>query len=654
MFIAEIPNRKSPPAILLRETYRQDGKVKARTLANLTKVPPEGIAVLRRVLKGEKMISADDAFEIISSYHHGHVQAILSAMKQLSFSKLLGARPSREGSLIQAMVAARLLMPVSSKLALTRWWGTTSLPSTLGVSDADEDDLYCALDWLVARQERIEKRLSDRHLSEGCIALYDLTSSYFEGTTCPLASRGHNRDGKSGKLQVNYGLLTDHRGCPVAVSVFEGNTGDPKTLLPQVDKARTVFGINELVLVGDRGMITQRQIDSLGSIDGIDWITAMRPGAIKKLVNAGAIQMGLFDERNLFELSHPDFPGERLVACRNHELAARRANKRKQLIAATTRALGKIQRMVAGGRVQGKEIIEKRVRAILSSYRIGKYYNVEISDNGFGYTVDESQISTDMAASAKGDQQLAEKRLARCQRHMKSIADKLERLRLRTERGRLWGQADIGVRIGKVVNKHKVAKHFELTVRDDSFDFTIKEDSVAKEASLDGIYVVRTSLPEARLSADKTVRNYKLLSQVEFAFRSMKSIDIHVRPIRHRLEDRVRAHIFLCMLTYYVQWHMIQAWRSLLFFDEDLQAKTTRDPVAPAQRSEAAIHKVRSRVLDHGSPVHSFATLLRDLSSIVKNTCQVITNSNISTFDRTTTPSDTQQLALDLLKKISL
>lgn len=654
MFIAEIPNRKSPPAILLRETYREGGKVKARTLANLSKLPPDCIEALRRILKGEKLMSPDEAFEIVRSYHHGHVQAILLAMKKLSFAQLLGSRASKERSLVQAMVAARLVEP-TSKLAMTRWWNVTSLPSILGVSDANEDDLYGALDWLLRRQQHIEKKLAARHLSNGCLALYDLTSSYFEGVTCPLAARGHNRDGKNGKLQVNYGLLTDIRGCPVSVDVFEGNTADPKTLLPQVEKVRAVFGLNELALVGDRGMITQKQIDSLKNIDGMDWITAMRPGAIKKLINDGAIQMGLFDEQNLFELSHKDFPGERLVACRNPSLAKRRADKRKQLIAATKRELKKVQNMVEGGRLRGVDKIAARVQSILGNYRIGRYYQVDFREDGFDYKADEAKITAMVVGTVQDDSQLAKKRRERCKRHMETIAKRLDEVRRRTEHGRLWGRDSIGVRAGKVINKYQVAKHFKLTINDDSFSFEIKEDSVAQEAALDGIYVVRTSLPEQRLSADDTVRNYKLLSQVEYAFRSLKSIDIHVRPIHHRLEDRVRAHIFLCMLTYYVQWHMIQAWRSLLFFDEDLQAKALRDPVAPAQRSDSALEKVRSRTLDDGSQVHSFGTLLKDLSSIVRNVCRITgAGSDSQSFHRDTNPTEKQKIALDLLETISL
>jgi len=568
MYIATVPNRNSPPAILLREGYREGGKVKTRTLANLSKLPPEALAALRQVLKGDKLIKAGEAFEAIASPHHGHVQAVWIAMQRLGFANLIASRPSRQRDLAVAMVAARILEP-DSKLATTRWWHTTTLPAMLDVADADEDDLYAAMDWLLKSQDRIEKKLAARHLRDNGLVLYDLSSSYFEGVTCPLAAFGHNRDGKKGKLQVNYGLLTDRRGIPVSVSVFKGNTGDPKTLLPQVDKVRRGFDIEQFVLVGDRGMIAQKQIDALREIDGVDWIAALRPETIKKLVTSGAIQMGLFDERNLFELIHSDFPGERLVACRNPELAKRRSRKRESLLEATVKELEKVRRMV--------------------------------------------------------------------------------------QRGRLHGKDDIGVRVGKVVNKYKVGKHFTLDIHDDRFGFAIDQEKVAVEASLDGIYVIRTSLSEQRISDEDTVRSYKLLSQVERAFRSLKTIDLKVRPIRHRLEDRVRAHIFLCMLAYYVQWHMLEAWRPLLFCDEDQGAKATRDPVEPAKRSEEALRKVHSKILDDGSEVHSFQTLLKVLSGIVRNVCRIPGEGpDAPTFDVLTTPNAKQQQALDLLETIEV
>lgn len=566
MYIATVRNRNSPPAILLRESYREHGKVRTRTLANLSKLPPEAIDVLRASLKGQTLVPAKDTFEVVASPHHGHVQAVLAAMRRLGIAELIASRASAERDRVVAMVAARVLAP-HSKLATTRWWHVTTLPEILGVAEADEDDLYAAMDWLLERQCRIEQKLAARHLENDALALYDLSSSYFEGTTCPLAEFGHNRDGKKGKRQVNYGLLTNAQGIPVSVSVFKGNSGDPTTLWPQIDKVRQQFDLERFVLVGDRGMITQRQVDALRKIDGVDWITALRPAAIRKLLEAQAIQMDLFDERNLFELSHPDFPDERLIACRNPELAQHRREKRRRLLEATAKELEKVRGMV--------------------------------------------------------------------------------------ERGRLRGQDDIGVRIGKVIDKYKMAKHYTLDIGDTHFRFAVDEDNVAAEAALDGLYVVRTSVAAVHLSAEDTVLSYKRLSQVERAFRTLKSLDLGVRPIRHRRERRVRAHILLCMLAYYVEWHMIEAWRPLLFTDEDQAAKAARDPVAPAKRSAAALHKVHTRVLDDGTPTHSFRTLLTHLSGIVRNRCRLPgASTDAPTFQVATIPTAKQQQALDLLETI--
>jgi hypothetical protein len=566
MHVDLVPNRGSRPTALLRESYREGKKVRKRTLANLSALPLEQVDAIRRALRGERLVPVADLFEIVTSHHHGHVLAVRSAIKQLGFESLVASRPCRERDLIVAMVAARILEP-ASKLATQRWWHTTTLPDVFGAADASEDDLYAALDWLVSRQEHIEKKLAARHLPNGGLVLYDLSSSYFEGKTCPLAKLGHNRDGKSGKLQVNYGLLTNAKGCPVAMSVFEGNTGDPTTVLAQVEKLKNSFAIEQLVLVGDRGMISQKQINELKQREGFDWITALRTGAIRKLVDSGQIQLGLFDQHNLFEVTHPDFPGERLVACRNPDLALSRARKRDSLLQATFRDLEKVRGMVGRGKLKGKDAI--------------------------------------------------------------------------------------GVRIGKVVDKHKVAKHLILEIREDGFDFRLHEDKVTAEAALDGIYVIRTSVSAARLATDDVVRSYKMLSQVERAFRSLKTIDLEIRPIRHRLEQRVKAHLFLCMLAHYVAWHMIDAWRPLLFCDEDDQAKTTRDPVAPAKRSPAALAKVHSKTLDDGSPVHSFPTLLKHLSTIVRNACRRTGASpDEPSFEVFTTPSPTQQRAFDLLKSI--
>jgi transposase len=656
MYIAIIPNRNSPPAILLREGYREDGKVKTRTLANLSKLPAEAIAVLRQVLKGKQMVSTDEAFEIVEdgSRAHGHAEAVLTAMRRLDFSGLINSRPSRQRDLVVAMVAARVLKP-QSKLAMTRWWPSTTLTEMLGVGQTDEDELYEAMDWLLEHQAHIEKKLAARHLGDGSLALYDLTSSYFEGVTCPLAELGHNRDGKKGKLQVNYGLLTNQVGIPVAVSVFKGNSGDPKTLLPQVDKMRAEFGIEQFVLVGDRGMITQKQIDELQGIEGCGWISALRPGAINKLVTGGSIQMGLFDERNLFELTHPDFPGERLVACRNPELAERRAAKRKALLEATTRELDQVSRMVSRGRLHGKETIGTKVGKILKQYKVGKHYTVDVRDDGFDHKVDRETLAAEVAAKSNGNTKLAESRLARIERHLQSIADKLAKVQQRTKQGQLHGKDAIGVRVGKVVNKYKVSKHFVLHITDDSFRFEINQETVDAEAALDGLYVVRSSVSTETMDAEQMVRSYKLLSNIEHAFRCLKSVDLMVRPIRHRLEDRVRAHIFLCLLAYYVQWHMMEAWRPLLFADEDQESKASRDPVAPAKRSDAALQKVHTKQLDDDSVVHSFRTLLDDLARIVSNVCRCPSlGLETPTFTKITMPNAQQQRALNLIRLISL
>jgi len=656
MHVEIIPNRGSKPAILLRESFREGKKVRKRTVGNISKLPMDQVEFIKRVLKGEKLVSTDELFEIVEdgSPAHGNVEAVLTTMRRLRFGNLICTRSSRQRDLVVAMVAARILEP-QSKLATSRSWATTTLSDMLGIGDADEGELYEAMDWLLQRQQDIENKLADRHFQEGGMALYDLTSSYFEGVTCPLAALGYNRDGKKGKLQVNYGLLANHQGIPVAVSVFEGNSGDPKTLMPQVDKLRGQFGIEQFVLVGDRGMITQKQVDALSEIEGVDWITALRPGALRKLVESGSIQIDLFDERNLFELEHPDWPGERLIACRNPELAVRRKAKRDSLLEATTTALDKVRGMVGRGRLSGKETISDQVVKVLRQYKIGKHYTVEARDDGFDYELDEAALAAEAAKGVGEDSALAAKRLKRYKRHIKAISNKLDKLRNRTKQGRLHGKANIGVRVGKVINKYKVSKHFVLHIEDDSFSFEVDQQKVDAEAALDGIYVVRTSVSKKAMDADQAVRSYKLLSNVERAFRCLKSVDLMVRPIRHRLEDRVRAHIFLCMLAYYVQWHMIEAWRPLLFADEDQEAKASRNPVAPAKRSDAAMRKVNTLLLDDGSPVHSFSSLLQHLGGIVRNTCRTPNaGPEAPTFFKATSPNVKQQMALDLLHYISV
>jgi transposase len=568
MYIATIPNRNSPPAILLREGFREDGKVKSRTIANISKWPPKQIEALRLVLQGKDVVAVDEMFETVSSSPHGHVQAVLGAMEKLGFAKLLDSRPSRERDLVTAMIAWRIIRP-SSKLATQRSWNDSTLPKLLNVEGATEDDLNGAMDWLLSKQDKIEKALAKRHLKEDGLVLYDLSSSYFEGTTCPLAKLGYNRDGKNGKLQVNYGLLADGRGCPVSISVFEGNVGDPKTLMTAVEKVRTNFCVKHMALVGDRGMISQKQIDEIKELEGIGWITALKTGAIRSLVEGGAIQLGLFDERNLFEFEHGDYPGERLVACRNHELTKLRAHKRQSLIDATAKELQKVRGMVEKGKLKKSDVI--------------------------------------------------------------------------------------GVRVGKVVNKYKVAKHFKLDIEEGRFEYSVIQANVDEEAKLDGIYVVRTSLKKEQISAEDTVRNYKKLSQVERAFRSFKTIDLKVRPIHHRDEDRVKAHIFLCMLAYYVEWHMHEALRPLLFSDEELEAKNTQDPVAPAKRSAAALVKAKSKKTSEGLETQSFRTLMDHLGTIVRNFCKRKGQDDAGTqVALDSTPNDLQQRAFDLLKSITV
>ena len=568
MHIHVVPNRGSPATVLLRESYREGSKVRKRTLANLSDLSAAQIEAIRATLRGEALGPLAQSLEITASRAHGQVQAVALAMQRLGFASIIAAKSSPERELVLAMVAARIAAP-HTKLATTRWWHTTTLASDFGVADANEDDLYAAMDWLLARQDAIQKKLAARHLSEGAMVLYDLSSSYFEGSCCPLAKLGHNRDGKKGLLQVNYGLLTDARGCPVAVSVHQGNVADSATFMPQVQRLREQFGIEQLVMVGDRGMIGHKTIAELREIDGIGWITALKSPSIRALVEQGQLQLGLFDERNLIELSAPEYPGERLVACRNPELAKLRAHKRCELLAAT----------------------EKNLQAI----------------------------------------------------------------KQRVDAGKLTGADAIGLRVGKLVNQYKVAKHFELVIADASFTFARKHDAIAAEAALDGIYIIRTSLDAQRMDAGDCVRNYKALANVERAFRSLKTVDLKVRPIHHRTANRVRAHILLCMLAYYVEWHMREAWRELMFADTDQAAKATRDPVAPAKRSKAALAKVAGRTLEDGTPVHSFSTLMAELATIVRNTCRTPSaGPDAPSFEVLTTPNLTQRHALELIQQIRL
>jgi Transposase DDE domain len=546
MFIERIPNRNSPPCILLRETYRHSGKVKHRTIANLSKWPPGVVEGLRRLFKSGRTPDATTSspdFRITRSLPHGHVAAVLSSMRKLGIAHLLGSKPCPERDLCMAMIASRILFP-ASKLATSRALDPETRLSTLAQEcalpqDVDEDDLYAAMDWLLPRQPRIEKALASRHFHEGSLVLYDLTSSYFEGQSCPLARLGHSRDGKKGKLQIVCGLLCNREGTPVAVEVFEGNTADPMTLATQIKKLRQRFGLRHLVLVGDRGMITQARIDEeLRGVEGLDWITALRSGQIAGLAAEGLIEPSLFDERNLAEIQSPDFPDERLVVCRNPLLARSRAHKREELLAATEADLAKIAAAV-----------------------------------------------------------------------------------LRPKRP-LRGMDRIGLKVGRAIDSHKMAKHFDLKISDSGFTYSRRTDNIAREAAIDGLYVVRAKVTDKNFTAPQLAERYKDLSLVENAFRCLKTVDLKVRPIHHRGEDRVRCHVFLCMLAYYVEWHMRAALKSVLFDEDDHEtARANRsDAVAPKLPSPSAKRKARTKRTPDGRPVHSFQTLLKDLATITRNT----------------------------------
>lgn len=576
MFIESVPNRKSPPCILLRETYREDGKVRHRTLANLTGWPPDLVDGFRALLKRRRdphacAGPAGGTFQITRSLPHGHVRAVLSAMRSLGLPALLSSRPCPERDLCMAMIADRILAP-GSKLATSRHLRPETRTSTLAAEcgiggGPHENDLYAAMDWLLPRQARIEKKLAARHLDEGSLVLYDLTSSYFEGKTCPLAKLGHNRDGKQGKLQIEYGLLCNRAGVPVAVEVFEGNTSDPATLGPHVAKLRERFGLRRVVIVGDRGMITQARIDGeLRGVEGLGWITALRSCQIAALARGGLIQPELFDEKNLAEIQSPDFPGERLVVCRNPLLARSRARKREELLCATEAELRKIRAAVGRGR------------------------------------------------------------------------------------NPLRGRAEIGLRAGRVINKYKVAKHFRLTIADDAFAFARREEKIAAEAAIDGIYVVRTSARPEDISGPQAVSIYKDLSLVENAFRSIKTIDLKVRPIHHRDAGRVRCHVLLCALAYYVEWHMRSALKPMLFDDEEARVPRP-DPVAPKRPSESARAKARTKRTADGQPVHSFQSLLADLATLTRNTI-VPDLAGAPGWEQDAQPTPIQKKALDLIAAI--
>ena len=568
MYVTRVPNRGSPPAVLLRESYREDGKVRTRTLANLSRWPERKVEKLQRALKGLPATrDLAEAFEITRSLPHGHVAAVLGTARALGVEELIDSRPSRRRDLVTAMLVAQVIAP-DSKLATARGLraqtATSSLGEVLGVTGCDEDDLYAAMDWALARKDAIESQLAARHLAEGTLVLYDVSSAAFEGRTCPLGKIGHARDGVKGRLQIVYGLLATTAGIPVAIEVFEGNTADPKTLTAQITKLKNRFGLSRVCLVGDRGMITSARITDELRPAGLDWITALRAPQIKALVETDALQLSLFDEQDLAEIDSPDYPGERLVCCHNPALAEKRTRKRQDLLAAT----------------------EKQLAAI-------------------------AEATT------------------------------------RTRRP-LRGQDEIALRVGKVINHYKMAKHFHITITDDAFTFTRNEENITEEAAIDGIYVLRTSLPQTALGRDDVVLRYKGLEDVERFFRTCNS-ELDVRPIRHHLADRVRAHMFLRMLSYYISWHMKQALAPILFRDHDKPAAAAKrtNPVAAAQRSDAALAKASRKHTNNDTPVHSFTSLLADLATICAN--QIQPTDDTTAFTTFTAPTALQHRAFELL-----
>jgi transposase len=545
-------------AHLLRRTYREGGKVRNETLANLSRLPRETIELVRRSLRGEQFLSAADAFEVERSLPHGHVAAVLAMARRLELARLLERQPSPERARVLAMICQQVLAP-GSKLACTRALGQSTLAEELAVEGVDADELYSALDWLLERQQRIEARLARRHLTEGSHVLYDVSSSYFEGRTCPLLALGYSRDGRRGSLQIIYGLLCDQEGRPVAIEVFPGGLHDDKTLPAQIEKLRARFGFSTLVLIVDRGMTTKANLETLAAAEGIGWITALKAPQVRKLVKEGSLQLSLFDEQNLAEIESADYPGERLVVCRNPLVAAERARKRADLLAATEAALAPIKE--------------------------------------------------------------------------------------RVDAGRLAGAAAIALAVGQVINRRKVKKHLQLVIEDDRFEYARKQEQIDEEAALDGFYVLRTNLTDETLSAPDVVRSYKQLAHAEQAFRTLKSPELEIRPIRHRREHRVRAHAFLCLLAYYLEWHLRKAWAPLLFTDE--QPPLTADPVAKAERSPAAKRKASTQRTADGDVCHSFASLLAELALIVRDTNRITGTDAV--FTKTTNANPTQARALALV-----
>ena len=566
MYIETVPNRNSPPAILLREGWREGKKTLKRTLANLSHWPTQKIEALRRLLRDETLVSPQDLFTTRRTLPHGHVQAVLGILRKLGLAAIISAKHCRERDLVVAMIAQRLLDPCS-KLATTRAWHTTTLAEELGVEEASEDDLYQAMDWLLKRKERIEKKLAARHLANGCLVLYDVTSSYYEGRTCPLARFGHDRDGQKGRPIIIYGVMTDAEGRPISVQVYPGNTGDPKTVVDQVEKLRQKFGLSGVVMVGDRGMLTQPQINQIKQHPGWGWITALKGVAIGGWVDSGSLQRSFLDEKNLAEITSPDYPGERLMACYNPRLAEERGRKRQALLEATEKGLTKIRQEV--GRRKKKILKEK----------------------------------------------------------------------------------EIALKVGKVLGHYKLGKHFECTIGEGSFQFQRREEAIQEEAPLDGIDVIRTSESKERLSPEATVRSYKSLSEVERAFRCLKGMELRVRPIRHRTEERVPAHIFLCLLAYYVEWHLRRAWAPLLFEDEERwEERERRDPVGPAKPSQSAQEKKSSHQTREGFPVHSLETLMADLATRARVTYSLQSGDSSPILKQVPEPTPLQARAYELIR----
>lgn len=567
MYIDIVPNRSSPPAVLLRESSREGGKIRKRTLANLSALPPEAVEVLRRALRGEKLVAAEESVRVEHSAPYGHVAAVLGTIRRLRLDQVLGTRRSPERDRVLAMVVARVLAP-DSKLATARGLGEegafSALADALGLDAVSADSLYQALDWLVERQPAIEARLAAKHLREGTLLLYDVTSTYLEGRRCPLAAHGYSRDGKPGKMQLVFGLLTTPEGCPVAVEVFAGNTADPATLASAVEKARERFGLKRVVWVADRGLLTNARIEAELRPDAdFGWITALRAPAVQALREEGVLQLSLFDQHDLAEIRSSAFPGERLVACRNPLLGAERARKREALLQATEKELEKIAKAVT------------------------------------------------------------------------------------RERRPLRGQDRVGVRVGRVLGRFKMAKHFRYEITDAAFRFERDPGRIEDEAALDGIYVIRTTVPKEEMTAEAAVEAYKSLSQVERAFRSAKT-DLDVRPLHHHTEPRVRAHIFLCMLAYYVEWHLRRSLAPLLFQDHDRAAAAGEraSTVAKAGISPAARRKKARRETEDGLPVHSFRTLLADLATATRTRVRVGEHA----FDKLAQLTLLQDRALQLLE----